>query len=227
MATQHVITSARLVTAERERRRATEYAASLSLLLLAYAGYFEANPFLSWVPVDLTVAGAVLTAGGITCVLLTRGQCTKGMLPVLSLWALFIPAAVIHAPDPYGASKSLHLFTLTLLAALGPVFLLRSRRGQRVWVILQIALGAILAIGAWLSPPRTLSAGEIIPAGADRVQPDRRGKGCRGGRDGVPGAGTRRAPQAVAAGDHGSAGRGAAVSVWITRARSGSGSPPW
>jgi hypothetical protein len=149
------------VTRELAPSRARDWAAPGAVLLLLYAGYFKADPLLSWVPADLTVAGAVLAACGIAAVLLTTGAVPRGTMPVLALWAAFIPAAIFHAPAAYGSAKTAHLFTLSLLAALGPVFLLRTQARLEAWVVLQIALGAVLATGAWLSPPPQLSTGEI------------------------------------------------------------------
>jgi O-antigen ligase len=135
----------------RIHRNFGDYAAPFSVLLLLYAGYFKANPILSRVPVDLTLLGAVLTLAGVVAVLLWNSV-PRGTGAVLALWATFMPMAILHADNSYGSSKSLRLFTLTLLAVLGPLFLMRSRRRQEIWVIIQIALGAVLAIGTALSP---------------------------------------------------------------------------
>ena len=131
-------------------RSLRDYAAPGSLLLLCYAGYFKGDPLLARVP-DLTILGAALALTGILAVL-AADVVPRGTLVVLSLWALFIPAAIFHAGDGYGSSKALRLFMLTLLAAAGTVFLIRSRRRQQAWVLMQITLGCVLALGAWLSP---------------------------------------------------------------------------
>jgi hypothetical protein len=59
-----------------------DYGAPAGVLLLLYAGYFKANPLLSWVPVDLTGLGAVLALAGIMGVLI-RGTVPRGTLAVL------------------------------------------------------------------------------------------------------------------------------------------------
>jgi hypothetical protein len=135
----------------RTPRHFRDYLAPFAVLLLLYAGYFKANPLLSWVPVDLTLLGALLTLVGVVAVLI-RNSVPRGTGTVLALWATFMPMAILHANNTYGSSKSLRLFTLTLLAALGPLFLIRSERRQQIWVVMQIALGAVLAIGTALSP---------------------------------------------------------------------------
>jgi hypothetical protein len=58
----------------------------------------------------------------------------------------------------------LYLFTLTLLSALGPLFLLRTAARQKLWVIMQVGLAAVLAAGALLSSHPQLTA-----EGVDRV----------------------------------------------------------
>lgn len=150
----------------RARREFRDYAAPASVLLLLYAGYFKANPFLSWVPVDLTTLGAALTLAGIVTVLI-RSTVPRGTGVVLALWATFVPAAILHADNAYGASKSLHLFTLTLLAALGPLYLLQSERRQETWVLMQIGLGCVLATGAALSPAPAPADGAVYRLSLD------------------------------------------------------------
>jgi hypothetical protein len=127
-----------------------DYAAPAAILLLLYAGYFKANPLLSWMPVDLTFLGAALTLTGVIAVT-GRGTIPRGTGPVLALWAVFMPAAILHAPGSYASQKVTYLFTLTLLSALGPLFLIRSGARQEIWVIMQVTLAAVLAGGALLS----------------------------------------------------------------------------
>ena len=131
-------------------RSSRDYAAPAAVILLAYAGYFKANPLLSWIPVDLTFLGAALTFIGVVAVA-ARSTMPRGTVPVLALWALFVPAAILHAPGPYASQKVTYLFTLTLLSALGPLFLIRSAARQELWVIMQVVLAAVLVAGTLLS----------------------------------------------------------------------------
>jgi hypothetical protein len=147
-------------------RHFRDYLAPFAVLLLLYAGYFKANPLLSWVPVDLTLLGALLTLVGVAAVLI-RKRVPRGAGAVLALWATFMPMAILHANNTYGSSKSLRLFTLTLLAALGPLFLMRSGRRQQIWVVMQIVLGAVLAIGTAVSPVPTGLQGYIYQQAAE------------------------------------------------------------
>ena len=144
-------------------RSLRDYAVPAAVILLLYAGYFKGNPLLSWVPVDLTFLGAALTLAGVLAVTF-GGTIPRGTGPVLALWALFMPAAILHAPGSYGHQKAVYLFTLTLLSALGTLFLVRSAVRQELFVIVQVVLAAVLAGGALLSAHPQLAA-----EGTDRV----------------------------------------------------------
>ena len=150
----------------RMHRRFRDYAAPFGVLLLLYAGFFKANPLLSWVPVDLTLLGAVLVLAGVIAVLV-RGDLPRGTAVVLAVWATFIPAAILRASTAYGSSKTLYLFTLTLLAALGPLFLIQSERRQETWVVMQIGLGCVLAAGAAVSPVPAATNGSVYRLSLD------------------------------------------------------------
>jgi hypothetical protein len=138
-------------------RSLRDYVAVAAVLLLVYAGDFKASPLLSWTPVDLTFLGAALTVVGMLAVA-GRSTIPRGTWPVLALWALFIPAAILHPPGSWAAQQVTYLYTLTILSALGPLFLMRSEVRQKLWVIMQIILAAALAGGALLSSHPQLAA---------------------------------------------------------------------
>jgi hypothetical protein len=140
-------------------RSLRDYAAVAAVLLLAYAGVFRLNPLLSWTPVNLTILGAALTSVGVLAVAV-RSTIPRGTAPVLALWALFVPAAILHAPGSYSVPMVTDLYTLTILSALGPLFLMRSEVRQKLWVIMQIILAAALAGGALLSSHPQLAAND-------------------------------------------------------------------
>ena len=138
-------------------RSLRDYMAVAAVLLLVYAGDFKASPLLSWTPVDLTFLGAALTVVGVLAVA-GRSTIPRGTWQVLALWALFIPAAILHPPGSWAAQQVTYLYTLTILSALGPLFLMRSEVRQKLWVIMQIILAAALAGGALLSSHPQLAA---------------------------------------------------------------------
>jgi hypothetical protein len=138
-------------------RSLRDYAAVAAVLLLAYAGDFRLNPLLSWMPVNLTGLGAALTGVGVLAVA-GRSTIPRGTGPVLALWALFMPAAILHAPGSYADGMVTYLYTFTILCALGPLFLMRSEVRQKLWVIMQIIFAAVLTGGALLSSHPQLAA---------------------------------------------------------------------
>jgi hypothetical protein len=100
--------------------------------------------------VDLTFLGAALTLIGVVAVAVSS-RIPSGTGPALALWVTFMPAGILHASGTYASTKVLYLFTLTLLSALGILFLVRSAVRQELWVIMQVILAAVLAAGAILS----------------------------------------------------------------------------
>ena len=66
-----------------------------------------------------------------------------------------MPAAILHASGSYADSLVTDLYTLTILCALRPLFLLRSKVRQELWVMMQIILASVLAVGALLSSIRS------------------------------------------------------------------------
>ena len=153
-------------------RSLRDYAAVAAVLLLVYAGNFKGNPLLSWTPVDLTFLGAALTGVGVLAVA-GRSTIPPGTWPVLALWALFMPAAILHAPGSYADQKVTYLYTLTILSALAPLFLMRSEVRQKLWVIMQIILAAAIAGGALLSSHPQLAAdgpARVYLTGSNTIQ---------------------------------------------------------
>jgi len=152
------------------RRQFRDFAAPFAVLLLAYSGLFKGSPLLSWTPVDLTLLAAVLVLSGVVAVLV-RGEVPRGTGVVLALWTIFVPAAILHPPLAYASTKTLHLFTLTLLSALGPLFLIQSAARQRFWVVMQIGLGCVLAAGAALSPAPAAAHGAVYRLALNGSEP--------------------------------------------------------
>jgi|GEM_PF-766300 len=97
----------------------------LALAAFLFAGDLKANPRLEWVPVDLTLlAGLVLSV--VILVRLLRGWRAPSFRPLtlVVIWFVtFIPGVFQAVDSDYGLQKIYTIFTLTLLAALAPIFL--------------------------------------------------------------------------------------------------------
>ena len=139
------------------------------LLLAAFlvAGGLKAAPWLSSLPVDLTL----LTAAGVLAAVLVRAWKPDGIrpLPYSALLALGLAAlvgiSVIWSPAPdLGLDKALRFQTLTMIAFFAPFVLVRSRADLiRLMIFL---LGATLAVALTAVPgqdpnqPLTVAGGE-------------------------------------------------------------------
>lgn len=136
-------------------------------------GYVKADPRLAWIPVDLTLIGAALTVACIAAAMFRQ----KGRIPiprsigwVALLWIMFVPATLLPGV-PLDMDKIGRLFTITLLAAVAPLFLIRSRADVRTFVTafglagLVLALDALLRFGAMGGERFTASGGSTIALG--------------------------------------------------------------
>jgi O-antigen ligase len=154
----------------------------VALFGLCYVGYVKGVPVLARVPVDLTVLAGAVTAGAVGAALLGRrpfdGRVVAG---VLGLWALFGIGAVMTVGTGHGGPKIALLYTLTLVCALGPCFLLATPRAQRLWLHLSVAVGVAMVAAAvvlrdmasWtefnrlnLAGTNTIGTGRVIGAAA-------------------------------------------------------------
>jgi O-antigen ligase len=118
---------------------------------LITAGNFKDNPMLDFVPVDLTLAWAVIVSGCIGYELIRRGI-PEGSFSVILGFVLLVPSVFIAAPDDYGVEKISRFFTLTLLAALAPIVLIgRSRDLERhLWA--WTGMATVVVVSAIVNP---------------------------------------------------------------------------
>lgn len=122
-------------------------------VLLLFAGSFKGNPLLAWLPADLTLVAAAGTALGIGFAFVARGGWfPRQALPVALLWACFMGGLFLASSNPYASEKGLRLFTLTLIAAIAPSYLVRSRIRQQSWVWLHGVVGVAVVLLSYLSP---------------------------------------------------------------------------
>lgn len=145
-----------------QRRRARLFDTDLprfSLALFLLAGVFKADPRLSFIPVDLTLLCALAVAGFCGLRFFRDGFGAPQELGWLVLiWAAFIPPLLwTDSAYPYPREKIQRLYTLTFLASVAPLFLLRTRqdleRFFNAFLILALILGlqAVLLIATGTS----------------------------------------------------------------------------
>jgi O-antigen ligase len=167
------------VTAVGARRRwldvelhPTDLLAPVAVSALLFAGYLKATPLLAWLPIDLTLLGAISVCVGIVFAQARlRGRLPAGVIPVLLLWATFVPGWVLAESNPYAAQKTVRLFTLTLLSALGAVYLLNTPARRRIWCWLLLLVGT-LAVGTAVVSPDAASheIQRLAAQGSDTIE---------------------------------------------------------
>jgi O-antigen ligase len=126
------------------------------LTLYTYVGLFKEQPVVEAVPGDVTVLLGVLLCA------VCAGRWLSGRVRGVPL-GLAAPIAVIGVmlvvslgwtPSPdYGGEKALHFFTLTLLAALAPFFLVKDGRDLRRFFSWTLAIALITAVVTIANPP--------------------------------------------------------------------------
>jgi peptidoglycan/LPS O-acetylase OafA/YrhL len=162
-------------TTEKQRRQRTvpwgAAAAGIALVLLLEASYFKASSVQAWVPVDLTVLGAVLAAvGGVIAWVRSGMAVPRGFLAMLLLFLLLMFPGVLGADlgRHYSETKELGLW-LTALCALAPLFLMRSHRHRAVFIVAVAAAGLAFVVLARISPELAGSSGRFALGGGSTI----------------------------------------------------------
>lgn len=125
----------------------------LPLVSLAYVGYFKGAPIFEHVPIDPTAGLAVAC----TCAFahLAMGRSWRGrrvVAAVLGLWLVFGVAGVISLSSHRSLTKVSELFSLTLLCALLPCFVLGGQRARRWLLGMTLACSIVMALAALVAP---------------------------------------------------------------------------
>ncbi|GAA5038100.1 hypothetical protein GCM10023317_93300 [Actinopolymorpha pittospori] len=137
------------------------------LIGLLFAGYVEGTAAFAWLPVDLTMIASAVTVLVVVLAFLRRLSAPRNAALVVLLWLSFVPASLLHGPaspfpdaNPYADAKVLELWTLTLLAALAPFFVVDTPRRRMVaaWTVVAGAGCLVLAILGFFVRRRPLRA---------------------------------------------------------------------
>lgn len=160
--------TARISKPVRVRDRA--WVGGVALALLVFSGQVKETVLFSWLPVDLTIAAAAVTALALVVDLGRHGLPSGRVWIAVALFALFaLPLAVAPVAEQ-GVEKVQLLFTVTLLIAVAPFVLLRRRMQVRGFLVATVMLGLIAAYVVWTS--RTTSTGfdsRFYLEGADTI----------------------------------------------------------
>jgi len=134
----------------------------LVFALFLTAGQFKSDPRIEWLPIDLTLLTALATAAFVIGVFL-KGQLRlpRSVFILLGFYFLFLPAISWTGWNSYAIEKTKGFFTLTLLATVAPLFLIRSRNELFRLLNALGLLGAIMTIDALLT---LITQGEVVAA---------------------------------------------------------------
>lgn len=132
------------------------------------AGYFKSISALSFIPVDLTFGFAALTLVLVGHRLLTRTVPAGVHVVVVGFLVLLAAAAIFPPGTDYATTKVSRLFTLTLLAALAPIVLIRDRDDVSRFVWAWTGWCAVVVVSGLANPQKSASY-EGAPVTAEGV----------------------------------------------------------
>lgn len=143
---------------------------SYCLALLLSAGALKANSLLAWMPFDLTALSAVLVSGFALWSRIRTGPASGLIALPVGIWVLLslsIPAAV---DTDYARTKLLTLFTVTLLLAVSPFYLLREPQQRAAFLrALVVIAGFGLISLLWGGADSDQVYGRLVLEGSDTI----------------------------------------------------------
>lgn len=140
-----------------------------AVVLLVVAGQFKSHPALTWVPFDLTLIAAALVAICMVISLLGLGAPKRGILIPVLLWLALLPTIATTSPTEYGQNKVTILFTITLLLAIAPFFLLRTPKQRRSFLHALVVAGIIAAVDVLRGGSSVELYGRVSAEGTDTI----------------------------------------------------------
>lgn len=115
------------------------------------AGFMKEAEALSGLPVDLTLALAVLTAGVVAARAVISGV-PRAAHGVILAYCLLLPPVLWSAPTAYGADKVTRLMTFTFLSILAPVVLIRDHRDVARHLVALTGMCGLVVLNGLLNP---------------------------------------------------------------------------
>lgn len=141
--------------------RTLKTAGAIFLLLFVYAGHIKSNPALSWLPADLTLVTALVVALLMVAIRFSDGPASGNIFIIFGLWWTFVLGVFQASLAGYSLSKVSAIFTLNLLVAVAPFYLLRAE--HQLKVLLQ-AIGYISVLAALYSIFQPVNVSEFSTA---------------------------------------------------------------
>ncbi|WP_136054367.1 O-antigen ligase family protein [Microbacterium sp. K24] len=144
-----------------KRKRPAGIVGPAVLAVFVHSGSLKSNPYLEWIPGDLTVIlGAIL-------IVLLFAELIRTMYISRAIWVPMLIAATmllgVGAIHPgYGFDKLLSFFTITILGIVGAVILLREDRQRRAFLGALAGLGVVVALLVVVSPEQTAEWSTVV-----------------------------------------------------------------
>lgn len=133
----------------------------IALLILGYSGYIKGSPFVDWLAVDLTLLSALVVLIAGFGLIVSGRTLVRGSSAVIALWCAWLPGAAIAVATELDLYKSILLFTVTLLCAFSPFYLIGDARTENYWINGQVAFSLIFAVALIVFPEDTDAAGYL------------------------------------------------------------------
>ena len=144
---------------------------ALALVGLGYAGYVKGLPALAGLRLDLTGLFAAVVAAAVLWQAAHRRGVPRAALLVVGLWLTFAVGAAGGLWYESGPYKVALLFSVTLLCALAPAWLLSTEQSRRWLVPLVVVAGLAMAAALMLNPDREVESlyGRLTLEGSNSI----------------------------------------------------------
>ncbi len=142
----------------------------VALALFGYIGQIKAHPALAWSPIDWTLILAVVIVAASIWSHVANGPANRSVLIVIALFVILGLGLIQMSFEGYGASKVVRLYTVTLMCAVTPYYLLRTAAQRRVFLMTLAGLGLIVSVVTLVDPghPSRASSANLLQ-GTDTI----------------------------------------------------------
>lgn len=144
-----------------KRQRPAGVVGPAVLAVFVHSGSLKSNPYLAWVPGDLTVIlGAVLIVLIFAEIIRTMYISRAAWVPLLVAGSMLLGVGASYTV--YGSEKIVSFFTITLLGIAGAVVLLREDRPRRAFLGALAGLGVVVTVLVVVSPEQTADWSTVV-----------------------------------------------------------------
>lgn len=132
------------------------------LALYLHAGGIKSNPFLAWVPIDLTLLLALLLALIVVGTVLRTAYLPHAIWVPILIGGVLALGLIPPTPNQYGAEKVEAFYTLTLLGMFAAAVLIRIPKQRAAFLKTLAALGVVVTLLVTLMPARASEWSDVV-----------------------------------------------------------------